>query len=149
MQYIKKGNITFNNFKIMAGVIEVSAKLSIPVVQGKLTATGTTIDLRGSTAAKGTSAIEAVYIYIIYDSAGKVVRKSYYTFAGKQLELSNAKVNNKVIPRIDNEKTPGLVTVENKEINNKDNNGTVKVGVANTELKVVTAKYRILGKIKK
>lgn len=146
VQYMKKGNITIENFQVtVGGTLAKAAKVNIPVVLGKMTASGTAIDFRGKSASdvpEGSSAVEIVYIYTVYNAAGKVEAKKYYTFAGDAVTLSNAKPD-KVSPKIDG----GLVVVKNLA-DGKDVNATVKATVAGTDIKDVTAKIKVLGKTK-
>lgn len=141
LQFIEKGNYTFNSFKIAVGGTEVSSKLVVPVVLGKLTAAGTGINFKDTEAEYGTSAIEAVYVYSKYNQAGKAYTKGYYTFSGSQLTLSDQKAG-KLNPTV---VSPGLVKVKNPN-ESKNYYGSVKVTIAGTSIKTVTAKFKIIGK---
>ena len=145
VQYLKKGNIVIKDFEIKVGDDTlISNKLTIPVVEGKFTASGTVVDFKGVEAARGTSSIEAVYTYSVYNKNGKVETKKYYTFSGSQLTLDPYNKNKPKVS-VDNTGKPGLATVENLS-DGKNYNVKLKATIAGTSMKKFDAKFLVKGK---
>ena len=145
VQYLKKGNIVIKDFEIKVGDDTlISNKLTIPVVEGKFTASGTVVDFKGVEAARGTSSIEAVYTYRVYNKNGKVETKKYYTFSGSQLTLDPYNKNKPKVS-VDNTGKPGLATVENLS-DGKNYNVKLKATIAGTSMKKFDAKFLVKGK---
>lgn len=145
VQYLKKGNIVIKDFEIKVGDDTlISNKLTIPVAEGKLTASGTVVDFKGVEAAQGTSSIEAVYTYSVYNKNGKVETKKYYTFSGSQLTL-DPPAKSKLEISVDNTGKPGLVMVKNPS-DGKNYNVKLKATITGTSMKKFDAQFLVKGK---